>query len=112
MMAFCLCNAPSSYQRVVDEALGSASNSQAYIDDTLTYSQSFGEHLQHLRDVLVWAVDVVFLSDHNPLFWMRGQRDPRGSSQGGCQSWNHYTIELNRDEGAAIVQQTTLAGVR
>ena len=36
VMAFGLCNVPSSYQRVVDEVLGNASNSQAYIDDTLT----------------------------------------------------------------------------
>ena len=44
-MEFGLCNALLSYQCGVDEALGSASNSQAYIDDTITYSQSFGKHL-------------------------------------------------------------------
>ena len=53
VMAFGLCNAPSSYQRVADTALRSAKNSHAYIDDTLTHSNNFGEHLTHLRAVLM-----------------------------------------------------------
>ena len=51
-MPFGLCNAPSTYQRMIDLALKGAPRSLAYIDDTLTFSDSFDDHLDHLRRVL------------------------------------------------------------
>ena len=52
VMPFGLCNAQATYQRAIDSALRGATNSLPYIDDTLTYSSSFEEHLRHLRIVL------------------------------------------------------------
>ena len=48
VMPFGLCNAPSTYQRVIDPALKDAQHSLPYIDDTLTFSSSFDDHLEHL----------------------------------------------------------------
>ena len=52
VMPFGLCNAPSTYQRVIDTVLKNAPHSLSYIDDTLTFSTSFKDHLEHLREVL------------------------------------------------------------
>ena len=52
VMPFGLCNAPSSYQRVIDTVLKNAPHSLPYIDDTLIFSISFKDHLEHLREVL------------------------------------------------------------
>ena len=52
VMPFGLCNAPATYQRAIDSALKDATESLPYIDDTLTFSHSFEEHLQHLHQVL------------------------------------------------------------
>ena len=51
VMPFGLCNAPATYQRAIDNVLKNAAHSEPYIDDTLTYSSSFGDHLLHLREV-------------------------------------------------------------
>ena len=52
VMPFGLCNAPSTYQRIIDLALKDTPRSLAYIDDTLTFSGSFDDHLIHLGRVL------------------------------------------------------------
>ena len=52
VMPFGLFNAQATYQRAIDSALIGATNSLPYIDDTLTFSRSFDEHLRHLRLVL------------------------------------------------------------
>ena len=52
VMPFGLCNAPSTYQRMIDLALKDAPQSLPYIDDTLTFPNSFDDHLKHLRVVL------------------------------------------------------------
>ena len=51
VMPFGLCNAPATYQRAIDNVLKNATHSEPYIDDTLTYSSSFGDHSLHLREV-------------------------------------------------------------
>ena len=51
VMPFGLCNAPATYHRAIDNALKNATNSEPYVDDTLTYSNSFDDHIQHLREV-------------------------------------------------------------
>ncbi len=45
VLIFGLCNAPSTYQRLIDRAL-------VYIDDTSVYPKTFSDHLVHLRLVL------------------------------------------------------------
>ena len=50
-MPFGLCNAQATYQRAIDSALKDAVHSEPYIDDTLTYSHSFDDHLRHLQEV-------------------------------------------------------------
>ena len=52
VMPFGLCNAQATYQRAIDSTLKDVPNSLPYIDDTLTFSNSFDEHLRHLSQVL------------------------------------------------------------
>lgn len=51
VMPFGLKNAPHTYSRVTAKTFGEliGKTVEAYIDDTATYSQDFGEHLVHLR---------------------------------------------------------------
>ena len=51
-MPFGLCNAPSTYQRLIDQALKAVPCSLPYIDDTLTHSPTFNDHLNDLRQTL------------------------------------------------------------
>ena len=52
VMPFGLTNAPATYQRAIDAALREAPSSVAYVDDTLVFSQSFEDHVRHLRQTL------------------------------------------------------------
>ena len=51
-MPFGLTNAPATYQRAIDAALREATSNVAYVDDTLVFSQSFEDHVSHLRQTL------------------------------------------------------------
>lgn len=51
VMAFGLCNAPATFQRLMDQVILPEYRSfiETYIDDLMTHSNTFEEHLQHLR---------------------------------------------------------------
>ncbi|CEH19114.1 FOG: Transposon-encoded proteins with TYA, reverse transcriptase, integrase domains in various combinations [Ceraceosorus bombacis] len=53
-MPFGVVNGPSVFQRGMDITLGNSKwkHTIVYIDDTFTYSDTFEEHLRHLKDVL------------------------------------------------------------
>ena len=53
-MPFGLCNAPATFQRLMDRVLGEAKWSYClcYLDDIVIYSRTFEEHLAHVADVL------------------------------------------------------------
>jgi hypothetical protein len=53
VMPFGLCNAPATFQRLMDALFGSAKFKYVvvYFDDIVVFSDSFEEHLQHLRSV-------------------------------------------------------------
>ena len=48
-MPFGLCNAGATFQRVIEKVIENLKNTSAYIDDLLTISKLFEEHLEHLR---------------------------------------------------------------
>lgn len=54
-MPFGLCNAPATFQRVMQSVLAGLEWKccYVYIDDTLVASETFEEHLEHLRAVLL-----------------------------------------------------------
>ena len=54
VMPFGLCNAPATYQRLMNQLLGGLTwqCSNVYIDDIIVYSATFEDHLRHLREVL------------------------------------------------------------
>jgi len=54
VMPFGLCNAPSTFQRLMELALTGLhwSICLVYLDDIIIYSRTVGEHLQHLQEVL------------------------------------------------------------
>ena len=52
-MPFGLRNAPAPFQRLMDQVLVNMMDfARAYIDDVVVYSESWEEHLRHLRSVL------------------------------------------------------------
>lgn len=53
-MPFGMCNAPATFQRLIEVVLAGLlwKNCFAYIDDLLICSQTFQEHLEHLSEVL------------------------------------------------------------
>ena len=52
-MPFGLMNVPASFQRAMDEALAVQENSSAtYIDDIVVFSETWEDHLRHVRAVL------------------------------------------------------------
>ena len=51
VMPFGLRNAGACFLKVMDDALGQHSNAKCYIDDVLTYSKNFEEHMEHIRQV-------------------------------------------------------------
>ena len=52
-MPFGLCNAPSTFQRVMNNLLADCRHfAEVYIDDIVIFSRTLEEHLQHLRTVL------------------------------------------------------------
>ena len=53
VMPFGLCGAPATFQRLMDRVLsGFQGYSAAYLDDLVIYSDTWQEHLQHLRHIL------------------------------------------------------------
>ena len=51
-MPFGLCNAGATFQRIMEMLLKGIDSSTEYIDDALTHSKTFEEHLLHLRKLL------------------------------------------------------------
>ena len=53
-MPFGLCNAPATFQRLMDNVLGNLRYEYAlvYLDDVMVHSKTFDEHLVHLESVL------------------------------------------------------------
>ena len=53
-MPFGLCNAPATFQRLMDQVLGNMRYEFAlvYLDDVMVHSKTFEEHLEHLDAVL------------------------------------------------------------
>ena len=55
VMPFGLCGAPATFQRMMDQLLrGAKEHAAAYIDDLVIYSQTWEEHICHLRAILTW----------------------------------------------------------
>ena len=48
VMAFGLCNAPATFQRLVNQVLGDISNCSAYLDDLVVYTSTWDEHMKVL----------------------------------------------------------------
>jgi hypothetical protein len=53
VMPFGLSNAGATFQRVMEAVLNNLPNSSAYIDDVLTHSKNFEEHIKHLEKLFI-----------------------------------------------------------
>ena len=53
VMLFGLCNAPVTFQRLIDRVYNQIAWKfiVVYLDDTIVYSKTFDEHFEHLRKV-------------------------------------------------------------
>uniref|UniRef100_A0A8C5E2N5 ribonuclease H n=1 Tax=Gouania willdenowi TaxID=441366 RepID=A0A8C5E2N5_GOUWI len=51
VMAFGMCNAPATFQRLMNVVLSGLPFCEAYLDDVVVCSSSWGEHLEHLGRV-------------------------------------------------------------
>jgi len=50
-MPFGLCNAPATFQRLVNKVLRDVPHCKAYLDDIVVYSNDWNSHMATLRDV-------------------------------------------------------------
>jgi hypothetical protein len=57
VMPFGLCNAGATFQRVVELIIADLKASTAYVDDILTASENFDEHLVHLEQLFIRLKD-------------------------------------------------------
>lgn len=53
VMAFGMCNAPATFQRLVNSVLSGLPNCNAYLDDLILYTATWEEHVQNLKQVFV-----------------------------------------------------------
>lgn len=51
VLAFGLKNAPATFQRLMNQVLANVRNCEAYLDDVVCYSDTWGSHLQTLEEV-------------------------------------------------------------
>ncbi|XP_030216443.1 uncharacterized protein LOC115546817 [Gadus morhua] len=51
VMAFGMCNAPATFQRLVNSVLAGVANCNAYLDDLIVYTTTWEEHMQILDQV-------------------------------------------------------------
>ncbi|XP_062420777.1 uncharacterized protein LOC134132778 isoform X2 [Pungitius pungitius] len=51
VMAFGMCNAPATFQRLVNTVLAGVTNCNAYLDDVIVYTETWEEHLRILEQV-------------------------------------------------------------
>ncbi|KAI3357900.1 hypothetical protein L3Q82_016288, partial [Scortum barcoo] len=51
VMPFGMCNAPATFQRLVNKVLGGVENCKAYLDDIVVYSDDWISHVTTLREV-------------------------------------------------------------
>ena len=73
-----LCNAPSTFQRMMVEVLGSLVNKcvVVYLDDCLVFSTTLEEHLVHLRLVLqAFRKNTLFCNRGGEVFFCRDGGD-------------------------------------
>ena len=52
-MPFGLCNAPATFQRLMQRCLGDqlTESAMVYLDDVIVFSRNFSDHLKHLEAV-------------------------------------------------------------
>ena len=63
-------NAPASFQRCMDRALGHLLGSTStYIDDVLVFSYSWEEHLVHVRQVLEALAEIGLTAKPTKCVW-------------------------------------------
>ncbi len=79
VLSFGLCNAPSTFQRLIDKVLGSLKWKIAlvYIEDTVIFSKTFDNHLVDLRLVLEASDSRRRYSQDFPSFHQAGLNDDR-----------------------------------
>src|SRR6185437_11888783 len=55
IMPFGLCNAPATFQRLVNKVYKGIAYKYVvvYLDDTNVFSQTFDDHIKHLREVFI-----------------------------------------------------------
>ncbi|KAK7929024.1 hypothetical protein WMY93_005419 [Mugilogobius chulae] len=51
VMPFGLCNAPATFQQLVNKVLGGVPNCRAYLDDIVIYTNDWANHIATLREV-------------------------------------------------------------
>ena len=68
-MPFGLRNAPTTFQRCMDNTLVNLPHANSYVDDILVHSSSWGEHLIHIQEVLEQLRKVGFTAKPSKCVW-------------------------------------------
>ena len=53
VMPFGLCNSQATYQRLMDHTLTGLEFVESFVDDSLIFSRTFREHMEHVKEVLL-----------------------------------------------------------
>ena len=51
VMPFGMVNSGATFQRLMDMTLQGIKSAESYVDDILIFSESFNDHMKHLREV-------------------------------------------------------------
>ena len=111
-MPFGLVNSGSTYQRLMDESLRPVIHAHPYIDDICVHSAEFNIHIADLKSALeaLSKANVQIRRDkcsfgysflnHNPLVWLRRQKDLRGKFARWIQELEILAYEIKYVKGA------------
>lgn len=56
-MSFGLWNAPATFQRLMNLVVSSLDGCVVYLDDVVVYSDTWREHVKHIKNLFEWLCD-------------------------------------------------------
>lgn len=109
-MPFGVCNAPATFQRLVNKVLGDVLQCKAYLDDLIGYSDDWVSDMTTLYDVFARLAGSSLMLNFPKCVWEGlclvswSTGWPRPDAPCGCKSQNNYQVSCpNHQTGIAPV---------